>query len=200
MRRRHLGAGAVARARRRAAAPALQRPQRRRRSCCAAKALSSASLQHDAWLGNTRRCGGCARSCCFARRTLKRLDLTSRTLVALVEPGSCFAGFSPRCCSPRTAATCSTARSATTPVPPRSRFRPPNFGDLPMCNGLSRLATRFYGDPSAVRAFARSLARRLERGRARAAGLVTFTPDEIDWRRRNPRCCWKSARVFRPTR
>jgi benzoyl-CoA-dihydrodiol lyase len=56
-----------------------------------------------------------------------------------------------------------------------------NFGSLPMCNDLTRLATRFLGTPEAVAAAETAIGRDLNAAAADALGLVTFTPDDIDW-------------------
>ena len=108
------------------------------------------------------------------KRVLKRLDLTARSLFALIEPASCFAGsmFELALAADRAfmidAANTHVALSTV------------NFGAYPMSNGLSRLESRFLYDPSAVTRL-RDEAGLLDAGEALAAGLVTFTPDEMDW-------------------
>ena len=116
------------------------------------------------------------------RRTLKRLDLSSRTLVALIDPGSCFAG---------TLAELALAADRSYMLdgtfenvdesPAALVLTDANTGWYPMSNGLSRLATRFYGHPDAVDAVEASLGKELLAGDADELGLVTFTPDDIDW-------------------
>jgi benzoyl-CoA-dihydrodiol lyase len=112
----------------------------------------------------------------LVKRTLKRLDLTSRTFFALIEPGSAFAGT-------LFELALAADRSYMLDDPERDNFvwlSPMNGGMLPMSNGLPRLQTRFLHDPSRAVAL-------LERGGPFAAaeaaeeGLVTFAPDEIDW-------------------
>jgi benzoyl-CoA-dihydrodiol lyase len=110
------------------------------------------------------------------KRTLKRLDVTSRTFFALIEPGSAFAGS-------LFELALAADRSYMLDDPERDSFvwlSPMNGGLLPMGNGLTRLQTRFLGDPGAPY----TLLQR-ENGfspqEAEEAGLVSFAPDEIDW-------------------
>jgi benzoyl-CoA-dihydrodiol lyase len=115
-------------------------------------------------------------------RTLKRLDLSARTLVALVEPGSCFAG---PLAELALAADRSFMLEGTWPgsdLPaPRLRLSAANDGWFPASNGLSRLATRFWGDADALEAARARIDKDLVAAEAADAGLVTFTPDDIDW-------------------
>jgi benzoyl-CoA-dihydrodiol lyase len=106
----------------------------------------------------------------YYKRTLKRLDVTSRSLVALIEPGSCFAGV-----LLETALACDRqymlegAEIVVTEA---------NFGAFPMGNGLTRLASRFHGEdgpPQDVRG------RRVDSEEAEELGLVTLALDDIDW-------------------
>jgi benzoyl-CoA-dihydrodiol lyase len=112
----------------------------------------------------------------FIKRTLKRLDMTSRSLFALIEPGSCFAGslF-------ELALACDRSYMLDDPDRPTAvRLSPMNAGLLPMGNGLSRLQTRFLAAPARVDEL-------LARGepfdprQAAEAGLVSFAPDDLDW-------------------
>ncbi len=110
------------------------------------------------------------------RRTLKRLDLTARTLYAAIEPGSCFAGslFEIALSADRSYMLDDPARATAVQLSALSA------GLLPMSNGLSRLQSRFLHDPSRA---GRLLERRgpFSAGEALEAGLVTFAPDGIDW-------------------
>jgi len=114
------------------------------------------------------------------RRTLARLDVTSRSLYALVEPGSCFAG---------TLAELAFAadRAYMLALPdeparaPRIALSPENFGRYPMVTGRTRLAARFYDEAAPLAAAEASLGRPLDADEALALGLVTAAPDDLDW-------------------
>jgi benzoyl-CoA-dihydrodiol lyase len=107
------------------------------------------------------------------KRVLKRLDLTARSLLAMIEPGSCFAGS-----LLELALAADRSYMLAQEDGPAIAFSAQNYGALPMSNGLSRLATRFLGDPD--KAAARH-ADPLTAEDALDAGLVTFAPDDIDW-------------------
>jgi benzoyl-CoA-dihydrodiol lyase len=116
------------------------------------------------------------------KRALKRIDLTSRSLVALVEPGSCFAGT--------LAELVLAADRSYMLIGARDRDdRPPaaivladaNFGAYPMSNGLSRLASRFLADPADLDRAKAECGKLLEAQAAERLGLVTFARDDIDW-------------------
>jgi benzoyl-CoA-dihydrodiol lyase len=112
----------------------------------------------------------------FIKRTLKRLDLTSRSFFALIEPGSAFAGtlF-------ELALACDRAYMLDDPEQSNTiAMSPLNGGAYSMSNGLSRLESRFLGEPDRVAAaFAHEGP--FNPQDALAAGLVSFTPDELDW-------------------
>ena len=121
-------------------------------------------------------------------RTLKRLDLSARTIIALVEPGSCFAGPLAELvlAADRTYMLDGTWSDTEDPdaseLPPAAlRLSEASLGRHPMSNALSRLQTRFYGDEAALEAALAAVGKELLAGEASAAGLVTFTPDDIDW-------------------
>ena len=112
----------------------------------------------------------------FIKRTLKRMDLTSRSFFALIEPGSCFAGtlFELALASDR-------AYMLDDPEQPNSiALSGMNGGPLKMSNGLTRLETRFLADPSVVVALLEDL-KPYDPQEAVEAGLVSFAPDELDW-------------------
>jgi len=112
----------------------------------------------------------------FIKRTLKRLDLTARSLFALIEPGSCFAGtlFEVALAADRSYMLGDPDR------PTAVHLSGMNAGVLPMSNGLSRLQTRFLGDPARVDVvLARDGA--IDPVDAMALGLVSFAPDDLDW-------------------
>jgi len=113
---------------------------------------------------------------------LKRLDLSARTLVALVEPGSCFAGV-----LAELALAADRSYMLDGPDPDGAspaatlRLTETNDGRFPMSNGLSRLAARFYGHDDLLEQARRCICKDLLAADAADAGLVTFTPDELDW-------------------
>ena len=116
------------------------------------------------------------------KRTLKRVDVTSRSILALVEPGSCFAGFlSELVLAADQSFMLEGARGGGNKPPAALRLTGVNFGPLPMGNGLTRLQTRFLGDPAAVERAAAAADCDLLAGDAAALGLVTSAPDELDW-------------------
>ena len=128
----------------------------------------------------------------FYKRTLKRLDVTSRSLIALIEPGSCFAGSllelalaADRSFMLDGTFTEDRARldgsGGQEGVPAVVVVGAANLGALPMGNGLSRLATRFFGDDAGLAAAAGAAGRPLDAADAAELGLVTFAPDDIDW-------------------
>jgi len=124
----------------------------------------------------------------FLRRTFARLDVSSRTLFALIEPGSCFAGL----LAELAFAADRTYMLALPDAPeraPKLHLDAFNFGPLPLVTEQSRLARRFY-DEAAPLAAARETALDAARGAAGTAldadealklGLVTAAPDDIDW-------------------
>ena len=118
----------------------------------------------------------------FWKRTLKRLDVTARSLIALIEPGSCFAGLllEVALASDRSFMLDGQFEGDNRP-PAEIRLSKSNFGPLPMGNGLTRLESRFLGDADALSRAEDSLAENLDAAGASDLGLVTFTPDDIDW-------------------
>src|SRR5215471_5643176 len=123
----------------------------------------------------------------FAKRTLRRLDVTSRSLFALIEPGSCFAGpllELALACDRQFMLTGRWDDDVATRaghVPAAVFLSPANFGAFPMSNGLSRLASRFPGDPGHVAKLEQLAGRPVEAEEAPDLGLVTFAPDDLDW-------------------
>ncbi len=128
------------------------------------------------------------------KRVLKRVDLTSRSLVTLIEPGSCFAGtlaelpfasdrsymLSPTLPSPASGG--GSGRGSGDNNPPAAiALADVNFGAYPMANGLTRLASRFLADPADLDAAKAERGNMLDADAAQKLGLVTFAPDDIDW-------------------
>jgi benzoyl-CoA-dihydrodiol lyase len=118
----------------------------------------------------------------YLKRTLKRLDVSSRSVFALIEPGSCFAGT---LLELALAADRSYMLAGTRPddhrAAPALRLTGANFGAYPMINALTRLASRFLGEPGRVDDLKGRVGQDLDAAAAAEGGLVTFTPDDIDW-------------------
>jgi benzoyl-CoA-dihydrodiol lyase len=120
----------------------------------------------------------------YLKRTLKRLDVTSRSLFAVVEPGSCFAGL-----LAELALACDRQymlEGVYEDVDPAADpavlvLTESNDGRLPMGNGLSRLGSRFWGRDDQLEAARSRLGERLDAAAADAAGLVTMALDDIDF-------------------
>jgi benzoyl-CoA-dihydrodiol lyase len=112
----------------------------------------------------------------FMKRTLKRMDLTSRSFFAFIEPGSCFAGtlFELAIAADRSYMLDDPDRPNTIALSGM------NGGPLPMSNGLTRLQTRFLGEPDKVEEVL-SEKEPFDAQAALDAGLVSFAPDELDW-------------------
>jgi benzoyl-CoA-dihydrodiol lyase len=120
----------------------------------------------------------------FYRRTVKRLDTTSRSLFALIEPGSCFAGALAEIAfaADRQYMLEGQFEDDDDPKPPAAiRLDEFNLGLLPMSSGLTRLQTRFVGSDEDLRAAEAAAGRDLLAADAAELGLVTATPDDIDW-------------------
>ncbi|HET7875707.1 MAG TPA: 2,3-epoxybenzoyl-CoA dihydrolase [Methylomirabilota bacterium] len=118
----------------------------------------------------------------YVKRVLKRLDVSSRSLFALIEPGSCFAGtlLELALAADRSYMLDGTLEGGARPAP-TLRLSGMNFGPYPMVNGLTRLQSRFLGDRGRVEALREKIGQDLDAQAAAEAGLVTFTPDDIDW-------------------
>ena len=118
----------------------------------------------------------------YLKRVFKRLDVSSRSVFALIEPGSCFAGtlLELALAADRSYMLHGT-RPVDSPSPAALRLTAANFGAYPMINGLSRLATRFLAEPGRVDDLKGRVGQDLDAATAAQAGLVTFTPDDIDW-------------------
>ena len=114
------------------------------------------------------------------RRTLSRLDVSSRSLFALVEPGSCFAGT-----FLELALACDRIYHLALPddeeKAPKITVAETNFGLYPMATGQSRLGRRFYDEQPALDAVREQAGKPLDADAAYALGLVTANPDDIDW-------------------
>ncbi|MCV3271756.1 2,3-epoxybenzoyl-CoA dihydrolase [Roseobacter sinensis] len=128
----------------------------------------------DHWLANE--------VLCLWKRVLKRVDMTSRSLVAMVEHGSCYAGVLAELLW-------SVDRSYMMLEPFEEDDRPlasvqltdANFGQYRMGNGLSRLETRFLGAPDDIAGLRAQIGTPLDAAKAETLGLVTYAYDDIDW-------------------
>ena len=134
-------------------------------------------LEHrDDWLANE--------IILYLKRTLKRLDVTSRSLIALIEPGSCFAGslFELALATDRSFHLLGVFEEDDPDAEPAAvTVGAMNLGPLPMGNGLTRLGTRFFGDPDGLAAVEARAGESTQAEDAERLGLVTFAPDDIDW-------------------
>ena len=120
----------------------------------------------------------------YLKRTLKRLDVTSRSLIALIEPGSCFAGslLELALAADRTYQLAGLFENSDPDTASATiTLAGMNLGPLRMSNGLTRLQTRFLGDDSALEAATATTGQPLEADSAEELGLITFAPDDIDW-------------------
>jgi len=118
----------------------------------------------------------------YLKRTFKRIDVSARSLIALIEPGSCFTGtlLELALAADRSYMLDGTFEGSNLAAP-SLRLTGMNFGPLPMGNGLTRLATRFLADPEHVDKLQQRIGDDLDAARADQLGLVTFIPDDIDW-------------------
>ena len=139
----------------------------------AVQAMDATLLAHqDHWL--VRETTG------LLRRTLSRLDVSSRSLFALIEAGSCFAGT-----FLELALACDRSYHLALPddetAAPKITVGEVNFGLYPMATDQSRLARRFYGEAASMDAVRAAIGQPLDADAAFALGLVTSSPDDIDW-------------------
>jgi benzoyl-CoA-dihydrodiol lyase len=118
----------------------------------------------------------------YLRRTFKRLDVSSRSVFALIEPGSCFVGtLLELVLAADRSYMLDGVLEGDAGKPAALRLTGMNFGAYPMVNGLTRLASRFLGEPERALHLKSRLGEDLEAAAAGEAGLVTFVPDDIDW-------------------
>ena len=134
-----------------------------------------ALLQADHWFTSEVRG--------YARRVFSRLDLTSRSLFALLEPGSCFAGFLAEVAFAADRSYMLEGQFEDRANEPEATLTlsETNFESFPMVNGLSRLAVRFLGEPASLDAARARAGNAMDAAAAEQAGLVTAAMDDIDW-------------------
>lgn len=118
----------------------------------------------------------------FLKRTFKKIDVSSRSVITLVEPGSCFTGtlLELVLAADRSYMLDGTFEGSNVPAA-EITLTELNFGPLEMPNGLSRLAHRFLNDPSDIETLKAEVGQTLDALKAEDLGLVTFAPDDIDW-------------------
>ena len=116
----------------------------------------------------------------YLRRTYKRLDVTSRTTFAFVEPGSCFVGMLADLLFAVDRSYMLDGQLDDRPAP-TIQLSELSFGALRMANGLTRLETRFLDDDESVANAKKLLGNNLDAQDAMDAGLITYAPDDIDW-------------------
>ncbi|MDH3242713.1 MAG: 2,3-epoxybenzoyl-CoA dihydrolase [Alphaproteobacteria bacterium] len=117
----------------------------------------------------------------YLKRVLKRIDVTSRSVIALVEPGSCFTGTLAELLFTADRSFMLDGVLEGDNRPAALRLTAMNFGAYPMCNDLTRLETRFLDDEDSLKAVRNKTGADIEAREAEALGLVTFAPDDIDW-------------------
>ena len=118
----------------------------------------------------------------FAERVLKRLDVSARSMIAAVEPGSCFAGTLLELVLAADQSYMLLGQFEDDEVPPAMiAMSALNFGRYRMVNGITRLQARFINQPETLATLADLDSTALEAKAAEGAGLVTFIPDDIDW-------------------
>jgi len=118
----------------------------------------------------------------YLKRTFKRIEVSSRSVFALVEPDSCFTGtLLELALAADRAYMLAGTRPGDGSTPATVRLTELNFGAYPMVNGLTRLASRFLAEPARVDKLRARAGEEMDAGAALEAGLVTFAPDDIDW-------------------
>ena len=118
----------------------------------------------------------------YLKRTLKRIDVSARSMMALIEPESCFVGtlLDIALACDRSYMLDGVFEGSNAPAA-TVRLTDMNFGPLPMSNGLGRLESRLLADPARLETAKGEIGGDLDAADAEALGLVTFIPDDIDW-------------------
>ena len=150
--------------------------------CFSSKGSLEAVAEYDRWLNENRTDWFAAQIKRLWLQVLKRIDLTSRSLISLVEPDSCFAGFLSEIlfASDRIYMADDEFEDFDDQVA-YLQLSESNQGNFPMSNGLTRLQTRFLGEPEKLETIAECLHQTLDASEAERLGLVTEIFDEIDW-------------------
>jgi benzoyl-CoA-dihydrodiol lyase len=118
----------------------------------------------------------------YLKRVLKRVDVTPKSFIALIEPGSCFAGTLAELAfaADRSLMLIGTREGDNRP-PAAMTLGPANFGWYPMGNGITRLQTRFLGEPEQVDRVMEKAGTPIEADEANQLGLVTLAYEDFDW-------------------
>ncbi|HTS40203.1 MAG TPA: 2,3-epoxybenzoyl-CoA dihydrolase [Xanthobacteraceae bacterium] len=143
---------------------------------------AKAVLEHDAFLLNANGDWLMREIRHYLKRALKRVDVTAKSLIALIEPGSCFAGTLAELAfaADRSAMLIGTREGDNRP-PAAIVLGPANFGAYPMGNGLTRLQTRFLGEPQTLDRAKEKIGSPLEAREAAELGLITQAYEDFDW-------------------
>ena len=140
------------------------------------------ALQHDAFLNQHAEHWLVREIMLYWKRVLKRIDLTSRSLVTLIDPGSCFVGLLAEIMFACDRTYMLSGQLDQNPRPPPVvTLTTSNFGSYPMSNDLTRLETRFIGQPNVVKNLFDLIGDALPAQTCLDLGLVTFAFDELDW-------------------
>lgn len=139
-------------------------------------------LDHDTFLAKTQHHWLMREIRHYLKRTLKRIDVTPKSFVALIEPGSCFAGTLAELAfaADRSLMLIGT-REGDNRQPAAITLGEANFGAYPMGNGLTRLATRFLGEPETLEVAKSKIGVAVEGEEAVELGLVTLALEDFDW-------------------
>jgi benzoyl-CoA-dihydrodiol lyase len=139
-------------------------------------------LDHDAFLAKHQNDWLMREIRHYIKRALKRIDVTARSFIALVEPGTCFAGMLAELLFASDRSLMLIGQRDGDNRPPASIvLSEANFGFYPMGNGLTRLQTRFLGEPKSVERAKEKIGATIEGAEAIELGLVTFAYEAFDW-------------------
>jgi benzoyl-CoA-dihydrodiol lyase len=143
---------------------------------------AQAVLDHDAFLEKNSGDWLMREIRLYLKRTLKRIDVTPRSFIALIEPGSCFAGMLAELAfaADRSIMLIGT-RKGDNRQPATITLSAANFGWYPMGNALTRLETRFLGEPDSLVQAKANIGRPIEGEDAAELGLVTFAYEDFDF-------------------
>ena len=143
---------------------------------------AQAVLDHDAFLARHADDWLMREIRHYLKRVLKRVDVTAKSLIALIEPGTCFAGTLAELAFAADRSIMLVGRREGDNRPPAALvLGEANFGPYPMGNGLTRLQTRFFGEPDSVKRAQAKIGTALEGEEAETLGLVTAAFEDFDW-------------------